>query len=151
MWLGAYSVCKNQQYRVAISDFYSVSVHPLTMKTRPSRTDSSRQRKTGRFAIAAGSDTTPSETFLIYPMKLGPVLNVSIIEPVNKCILFISLFSFWWGEYLVAINVVVFYAAFGQLLHDCWQFECWDDDGKRRDLSRCYRNETGWSVVCVRD
>ena len=44
-----------------------------------------------------------------------------------------------------------FYAAFGQLLRESWQFECWDYDGKRRELGGYDRNENGWSVVCVRD
>ena len=43
------------------------------------------------------------------------------------------------------------YAAFGQLLRGSWQFEYWDDDGKRRELGGYDRNENGWSVVCVRD
>ena len=44
-----------------------------------------------------------------------------------------------------------FYAAFSQLLRVSWQFEYWDDDGKRRELGGYDRNAKGWSVVCVRD
>ena len=30
------------------------------------------------------------------------------------------------------------------------QFECWDGDGKRKELGGYDGNEKGWSVVCVR-
>ena len=29
------------------------------------------------------------------------------------------------------------------------QFECWDGDGKRKELGGYDGNEKGWSVVCV--
>ena len=31
------------------------------------------------------------------------------------------------------------------------QFECWDGDGKRKELGGYDGNEKGWSVVCVLD
>ena len=44
-----------------------------------------------------------------------------------------------------------FYAEFGQLLRESGQFECWDGDGKRKELGGYDGKETGWFVVCVRD
>ena len=44
--------------------------------------------------------------------------KICLNEPVNKLILFSSRF------------VSFLYAAFGQLLRESGQFECWDGDGK---------------------
>ena len=43
-----------------------------------------------------------------------------------------------------------FYPEFGQLLHESGEFECWDGDGKRKELGGYDGNEKGWFVVCVR-
>ena len=42
-----------------------------------------------------------------------------------------------------------FYEEFGQ--HESGQFECWDGDGKRKELGGYDGHEKGWFVVCVRD
>ena len=44
-----------------------------------------------------------------------------------------------------------FYAECGQLLRESGQLECWDGDGKRKELGGYDGNEKGWFVVCVRD
>ena len=41
-----------------------------------------------------------------------------------------------------------FYAAFGQLLRESWQFECWYYDGKRRSLADMIETRTV-GVLCV--
>ena len=43
-----------------------------------------------------------------------------------------------------------FYAEFGQLLRESGQFECWDGDGKRKELVGYDGNEKDWFVVCVK-
>ena len=43
-----------------------------------------------------------------------------------------------------------FYAECGQLLRESGQFECWDGDGKRKELGGYDGNEKGWFAGCKR-
>ncbi len=97
--------------------------------------------ETGRFWYLPD---LPNETKAVANSSDGPVLDGPIIERVNIYIIFISIYSFWGGEYLVDINI--FNGAFGQLLRERGQFECWDADEKRKGVGG-YDGKVG--VLCV--
>ena len=66
-------------------------------------------------------------------------------------IIFFSIFVLRLKIILCSRHKCRCYAECGQLLRESGQFECWDGDGKRRELGGYDGNEICWFVVCVRD